>query len=260
MAKFTIGEHEFGEVLQSNFEEFISIVKGRSIVSAADWGEERFELGLSGDLMVRFFKTDDGTAINLISTRNPDENPSLVIVLGDMPQKIPISVIERKLHGLRTLYAIFYLIYDERARELESYLIRHPQGDVERALLTVEEQIYIESISYGSWILTVWAKTKKAYRAISSVAGLAFERSREAFFRKTEAEARLIEAQADKQEIENLRERFNLKRDQFDYLLEAIQQMEIPEIREQLKSRIIQATKNLTLGDQSNAKSHRLLE
>ncbi len=210
--------------------------------------------------MVRFFETDDGTKINLISTKNFDENPSLVIDLGDMPKRIPISVIERKLYGLRTLYAIFYLVYDERAGELESYLIRHPQGDIEKALLSKEEQIYIESISYGSWVLTAWAKTKKAYKAIFSVAGIALNRGREAFLRKMEAGARLAEAQADKQEIENSREKFNLHKDQYNYLEETIQHMETPEIKERLKTQMIKAIKDLTLGDQSDEKSHQVLE
>ena len=129
--------------------------------------------------------------INLLSTQNIDENPSLVIDLGDMKQRVPISVIEKKLKGLRTLYAIFYLIYDNRHKELQSYLIKHPYGDIEQALLNLDEQLFIESISYGSWVLTVWSKTKKAYKSITSVAGLVFDRGREAFLQKMEVDARL---------------------------------------------------------------------
>jgi hypothetical protein len=55
MAEFSIGLFETGEAEYSDFKEFISIVSRRSIVSAADWGEGRFELGLSGNLMVWFF-------------------------------------------------------------------------------------------------------------------------------------------------------------------------------------------------------------
>lgn len=188
MANFSIGAFEMQEAFAADFSEVLSIIKGRSIVSAADWGKERFELGLSGNLMLRFFRTEDGMLVNLISTQNSDENPSLVIDLGDMEQRIPISIIEKKLHGLRTLYAAFYLIYDNRHQELENYLNEKPDGDFCEELLGENEQLYIESISYGSWVVTVWSKTKKAYKAISSVAGLAFERGREAYLSKLEAD------------------------------------------------------------------------
>ena len=36
--------------------------------------------------------------------------------------------------------------------------------------------------------------------------------------------------------------------------------MEIPEVKEQLKSRIIQATKNFTMGDMTDGESYRRLE
>lgn len=260
MADYTIGAYELGEVYATDFQSVLSIIKGRSIVSAADWGNDRFELSLSGNLMLRFFRTEDGTSINLISTQNLDENPALVVDLGDMQQRVPISVIEKKLNGLRTLYSIFYLIYDNREKELQSYLIKHPHGDIEQALLSKDEQLFIESISYGSWVVTVWSKTKKAYKAITSVAGLAFERGRDAFLSKMEADARLKNAQADKEETKAKRENFELQKDQMDYLLEASEKMDIPEVREQLKNRLIQATKNFTLGDQSDKDSYKRLE
>lgn len=261
MTEFTIGAYEMGNATFSDFAEFINIVKGRSIVSGADWSDtNRVELGLSGNLMIRFFKTEDGMTINLISTRNKDENPSLVVDLGDMAQRIPISVIEKKLNGLRTLYAAFYLIYNSREKELQSFLLSNPNGDFEQALLKNDEQLFIESISYGSWIITVWAKTKKAYQAIQSVAGIAFERGREAFLSKLEATARLKNAQADKEEVLVKSENFNLQKSQIDYLLEVSDKMDIPEIKEQLKSRLIQATMDFTLGDKSDSSSHKKLQ
>lgn len=260
MADYSIGAYEPGEFYGTDFQSVLSIIKGRSIISAADWGDDRFELGLSGNLILRFFRTEDGTTINLICTQNSDENPALVVDLGDMQQRVPISTIEKKLNGLRTLYSIFYLVYNDRHEELQSYLIKHPHGDIEQALLSKEEQLFIESISYGSWVVTVWSKTKKAYKAIASVAGLAFERGREAFLSKMEADARLKNAQADKEEIKVRRENFELQKDQMDYLLEASEKMDIPEVKEQLRNRLIQATKNFTLGDQSDSDSYKNLE
>jgi len=260
MASFSIGAFEMQEAFAADFSEVLSIVKGRSIVSAADWGKERFELGLSGNLMLRFFKTEDGMLINLISTQNAEENPSLVIDLGDMQQRIPISIIEKKLNGLRTLYAAFYLIYDNRHQELEDYLKYKPEGDFCEELLGEDEQLFIESISYGSWVVTVWSKTKKAYKAISSVAGLAFERGREAYLLKLEADARFKNSEADKEEIKVRREEFAHNKEQIDYLLEVSDKIELPEIKEQLKIRLIEATKNFTLGDKSDGESYKKLK
>ena len=143
MTWFSVGAEERQEQRQSPFEELVSLIKGRSIISAADWGDERFELGLSGGVMIRFFRGRDGMEINLISTTNPDDIPPLLVSLGDMPARVPISVIEKKLSGLRTLYAIYYLAHLERLPELTSYLNRHPRGDIERALLTEEELLYM---------------------------------------------------------------------------------------------------------------------
>lgn len=186
MARFTLGANEYGEELRSDFQEFVEVAKGRSIVSAADWGKDRFELGLSGDLMIPVFLSGDTIDVNLISTTNPGEIPPIAITLGNLSQRVPIHVVEDKLNGLRTLHAIFYLMQNERASDLAAYLTSEPEGDIERALLADEDRLYIESISYGSWLLTVWAKTKSAYKSLSSVAGLVFERGKDAYLRKLE--------------------------------------------------------------------------
>ncbi len=259
MADYTLGAYEMGQVVTSDFRELLAIIKGRSIVSAADWGNDRFELGLSGNLMVRFFRTDTGSTINLISTRNKGENPTLVVDMGDMGKRVPISIIERKLNGLRTLYAIYYLIYDGREKELQAFILQNPNGDIEKSLLKEDEQLFIESISYGSWILTVWAKTQKAYKAISSVAGLVFERGREAFLSKLEADARLRNAEADLKSVEVRTKEFELGKKQFDYLLTASNKLDSPEAKELLKNKLIEATRNFTLGDRSDSNSYKRL-
>jgi hypothetical protein len=256
MTWFSVGAEERQEQRQSSFEELVSLIKGRSIISAADWGDERFELGLSGGVMMRFFRGRDGMEINLISTTNPDDIPPLFLSLGDMPARVPISVIERKLSGLRTLYAIYYLAHLERLPELTSYLIRHPRGDIERALLTEEELLYIESISYGSWVLAVWAKSKRAYQALSSVAGLVFERGREAYLAKLEAEARLAQARARREEISAATAEFDLKRRQLEYLRKVSDQISIPEVRQNLERIMVGAARNLTTGDAGDSESY----
>lgn len=176
-----------------------------------------------------------------------------------MPAQVPINTIELKLFALRTLYAIYYLSHQDRLNDLTSYLIRHPYGDIERALLTQEEMLYIESISYGSWVLAVWAKTKTAYKALSSAAGLAFDRGREAFLSRLEGEARLVNAQARKEGILAAVAEFELGKKQLEYLKEVSDKITIPEVNENLERITISATRRLTADDPYDAYSYRAL-
>jgi hypothetical protein len=140
---------------------------------------------------------------------------------------------------------------NERSEELASFLAREPEGDIERALIADEDRLYIESISYGSWLLTVWAKTKSAYKSLSSVAGLVFDRGREAYLRKLEAEARMLENQAQKEAVLTAKENFELQRNQMDYVLDVANKLDAPEIREQLKKRIQQSIDRIFLGNEN---------
>lgn len=252
---------KFTQAISISLEAFINSIKGRAIINVTNYEENNLELELSGNLTIRFANiNDEETTINLKSSQTVEETPSIVFDLGDMPRRVPISVIEKKLDGLRTLYAVYYLIYEGRAKELEVYLTQNPDGDIEKDLLKETEQLFIESISSGSWYLNVWAKAKNAYKAINSVAGLAFERGREAFLKKLEAETRLIEAQAAKAEIEVSMERFNTQKSQLEYLLEVSEKMEVHEVKERLKERLIQAAKDLNLGDQVDQYSYKMLK
>ncbi|MFO0888000.1 MAG: hypothetical protein U0790_02515 [Isosphaeraceae bacterium] len=170
--------------------------------------------------MLRISRIGKLIEVNLVSTTNPGEIPPIAITLGDLPQRVPIHVIEDKLNGLRTLHAIYVLTQNNRTQDLAAFLATNPNGDIERNLLSDEDRLYIESISYGSWLLTIWAKTTRAYKSLSSVVGLVFERGKEAYLRKLEAEARMLENQAQKEAILTAKESFALKRSQLDYLLE----------------------------------------
>ena len=187
MTQFSVGAPELDQRRPSDFEEFVAIVKGRSVISAALWDEDRLELGLSGGLMLRVFPNGQPTEVNVMSTVNPDEIPPIVIALGGLPQQTPLNVIVDKLNGLRTLHAIYYLVHQDRTEDLVAYLPENPDGDLERDLIHPNDRLFVESMSYGSWMLAVWTKTKNGFKAISSVAGLVFERGREAYLQKMEA-------------------------------------------------------------------------
>lgn len=260
MTKFTIGAFENRDRTASDFPEFVSIVKGRSIISAAEWGKGRFELGLSGGAMLRIFTgVNTNPEVNLVQTINADELPPFMISLGDMAQRVPLAIIERKLRGLRTLYAVYFLYHTGRSEELYAFLEATPNGDIERSLISEADSLHIESISYGSWVLAVWAKTKDSYRAISSVAGLVFHRGREAYLSKIEAGARLAQAKAKREEIAAAKDEFDLKKSQFDYLMKVLSKAPTPEVRQRLESIMIEETQNLTAHDPGDSKSYERL-
>jgi hypothetical protein len=260
MARFTIGAAELGPVSESSFEEFVAIAKGRSIVSAADWGSDRFELGLSGGAMLRVFWQPGDLEVNLLSTTNPGEVPPVVFALGNLPQRVRLSLIQRRLNGLRTLYAIFYLHQRDRMRELISFLAKDPNGDIEAQLLKDDETLQVESISYGSWLVTLWSQAKDGYKAIGAAASLVYERGREAFLRKQEAEARLLEAQADHKEALVAGERFKLQRRRVDYLLEVTERIDDPEMKRVVQKRLVDAAVDMVAGDRDETEVRRQLE
>ena len=256
MTQFSIGAVETNEKTTSDFSEFVSIAKGRSIVSAADWGNGRFELGLSGGAMLRVFAARPDLEVNLIPTLNADELPPFLISLGDMEQRVPLATIERKLRGLRTLYAIFFLYHTDRLSALFDFVGKYPEGDIEQSLLSEDEALHIESISYGSWVLAVWAKTKASYKAIASVAGLAFVRGRGAFLDKLDADARLAQAKARREEIAAAKDEFDLKKSQLDYMLKISSKATSPELRQNLEAIMVNATRNLTASDPADSRSY----
>jgi hypothetical protein len=216
--RFTAGHPEFQVEESISFINFIDIVKGRSIVSAGVMNDGRLELGLSGGAQIRIF-ADPDTVINVVSTLNPDELPPVFINFGELGESVPLALIESKLQALRTLYAITFLVENGQEDDLIAFHREQPHGDVEASLLSEDARIFIESMSYGSWILTAWTKTKAAFKAIGTASLMIFERGREAQLRKLEADALIREHEAHRKAIENQRHQFELQKSKLDYLL-----------------------------------------
>jgi len=191
VARYTFGAYELTAVSEKSFEQFVELVKGRSIISLGDFGADRVEVGLSGRITLRVLPTATGIEINCFSTQNLEEPIAFTLALGEMPETIPVWQLDAKLRGLRTAFAIFHLLSSNRQGVLTAYLLQHPHGDIDRALLGGDEALEIESLSYGSWIASLRAKSRAALNAITALATLVYPRSRDAFLRKIEAEADL---------------------------------------------------------------------
>lgn len=237
MARYTFGVVELNEEHESNFEQFVQFVKGRSIVSLADRGPDVLELGLSGNVMVRismvqagrwptsvgiFGSDEPGLVVNVFSTHNPTEPPSFAFSLGDMPPTVPAWQLETKLRGLRTAFGIFYLANSED-KVLTQYLRQHPYGDVDRLL--GKDALQIESVSYGSWVSVLRSGGKKALDAIVAVATIVFPRTRDALLKKLEAEAELKEIEAKRGAVALQRDEFELAKDRANYIVDLVEKV-----------------------------------
>jgi hypothetical protein len=249
MTRFTFGAYETQTASPADFSQVVEVVKGRSITSLADWGANRFELGLSGNVMLRIFASGTDIEINCFSTQNQDEPLASALPLGEMPEMVSVWHLEAKLRGLRTAFGIFYLLASERERELAEYLVQHPFGDIDRALLTDGEALRIESLSYGSWVATVRTKTRAAINALVAIATIVFPRSRDAFLKKLEAEASLKGTEAKRSEVALARDKFELAKDQTEYALDLANRMGDRKTREVLLRRLRHAIYDLASGD-----------
>jgi len=254
MSNFSLGAQELGQTQQSDFDEFINIVSGRSVVSGADWGLDRFELGLSGDGMVRVFWTPKGLHVNFISTTNIGEIPPLILQLIDEDRRLPARVLEKRLFGLRQLYAIIRLADTGRLELLEKSL--ETVRDLED-LLSPEEQLYVECLAPGSWYLTVWSKLKDSYLSVVKTIALVYERGREALLRKLEAEARL-------KELEVEEKAFDLFSKKLDYSMALSEKMGSDHARKLLQERVSKGLEDFLLRDRNSEEveeaSRRLLK
>lgn len=236
---FTMGLEELNDVRAVGFEDFLEVVLGHSVISAASWGPHRLELGLSGRVMLRVFWKPEGLEANLIATANPRELPPLTIKFGDEHGPMPLRVLEQRCRGVRQLYALALFDERERADVFYSALESGHQFDIDD-LISTDDQLGIESSSTGSWYVTLWCKTKENYAALLRVAAMILGRGREAFLRKIEAEAEL-------KELDVAERRFSLDAKKLDYGLRILKQAPNEAIRKVAEEYVTESVK-LALG------------
>jgi hypothetical protein len=225
MSKFFIGAPELGRPKQVTFADFIQLVTGRSIVSAADWGGGRVEFGLSGEGMLRIGWNRDGIDVSIFPTTNPGETSALLLALPEENRRLPFREVEKRLGALRRLHALVHLIETGRTEALERALIDHDRIDL---VLNPDEQLFLESVSPGSWTLAVWTGLRSSYRSLLSVVGVIYARGREAFLSRLEAEARLKQLDVEERE-------FRLKTQQINYCLGLSKKLHNPESQDRLR-------------------------
>lgn len=134
---------------------------------------------------------------------------------------------------------------------LANYLLEHPFGDIDRGLLSDDESLRVESVSYGSWIGTFRAKAKEAIHAVTALVTIVFPRTRDMFLRKLEAETSLKEIEAKRGAVALERERFELVKAQADYALELVKRLDETDAKDVVQRRLREAIYDLAAGDTS---------
>lgn len=117
---------------------------------------------MSENLLIRI----DGEApstlrLGVFSTLNPDDIAPVRIQLVGEKEEPSALIVEHRLHNLRQIYAITYLLNEGRYEELANTLHENPNIDVE-LLLKEDERLFVQAAGPGTWWITVLSKVKGA--------------------------------------------------------------------------------------------------
>jgi hypothetical protein len=190
------------------FEEFLGITKGRTISSAAastkeSRGPDFLELGLSKTFNLNIRADGDKLVVSLVSTLNKgDFTPVLLEIIGK-DETVTVELLERRLHHLRQIYAITFLVEAGRETDVASLLRDYPSADLEHDLVAEKDKLVIVEATPGSLILSLIATSKRAYQALLYTCAVPFAQGREALLGRVTAGTALakLEVQAKTQDI-----------------------------------------------------------
>ncbi len=208
MPRFMILQPPRSSANPISFEDFIEISKGLSISSAAasakeSLGPDFLELGLSQIYNLRIQADGDELVVSLISTVNAGEfSPVRLEIIGE-DETVTAELLEHRLHHLRQVYAIAFLVNAGRESDLASVLREHPIADLEHDLIAEKDKLIIREATPGSLVLSLVAKSKKAYHALLYACAVPFAKGREALLGRVEAGTALaeLEVQAKAQDL-----------------------------------------------------------
>jgi hypothetical protein len=163
-----------------------------------------------------------------------------------------LSLVERRLDALRELYAITYFI-DQGVQEAS---LKRLLDDVSfDSTIRVEDQLYVEGASSGSFWLGVVAKSKAAYETIKSGLLLLIPEGRSALLRRIRAETESRELDVKSKELKVEKEEVDLKKHQINLVTQQtnamitlsnkINKIKDPELRQAVRKRVASGFREL---------------
>jgi hypothetical protein len=204
------------------FDEFISLTEGCSIKSMAS-GDGFIEIGVTGDMNLRFEGRGPDVTVSVVSTLNADDIPSIRLQLSDESGPPSAMSVETQLHSLRQLHALAVLALNERLPEAARELASDENVDLER-LIDEDDRLFLSSASEGSFWMTLVTKTKDAFVSVHAAIPLFFKESRQHVIES----ARAVK---DGAHLDNDKKRLDLQYDEMNKaidLLERVQSMQDP--------------------------------
>jgi hypothetical protein len=220
---------------------FAALVKGAAITSLAT-ADNYIEFGLSDSLNLRI---DFGNNVTLIPTTNRGQTPPVRISIIDS-EEVPTAVlVESRLHALRQIYAINFLIDAGHEDDLVKAFSAAAPLDLE-SLLGEEDKLLIKSASTGSFWLTLAAKSTAAWKSLTGIAPLFFEEGRQSVLERVRANTELAKLDVTKKSFDINLQRATALID----LYNKIEKMKDPAVKEKMKAeltRSIEATGNTLL-------------
>lgn len=164
---------DFGqEAARLGFPEFVSVVKGLTVLSLADGGDF-FEVGLSEGLMLRVsVESSRGPTVDLISTLNEGEPAPTRLQIVSEDEQPTALLVEQRIRSLRQAYSILLMLFSGRQDELGALLVEQPDIDIEIECLSEGEQLELQAANAGSFSLTVLAGSLRSAAAVMSLNAL----------------------------------------------------------------------------------------
>jgi hypothetical protein len=203
MSRYFIADPRSGKSNEIAFSDAVTLLKGTSILSLAD-AEGFLELGLSENLLLRIEGRESGTLnAAIISTLNPDEIAATRLQLIADGEEPSAALVEHRLHNLRQVYAVAYLLNDGRGEELANAVRNNPGIDVEQSLLKEYERLYLQAAAPGSWFVTAITKVRGAGQAALYGMGALYGEGRGLLLERLRTANKIQAEELKKRQIEN---------------------------------------------------------
>jgi hypothetical protein len=234
MSNIFISYPRSGISREIDFATLISIIKGSSIVSLAD-SDQYIEFGLSENLLVRIEGIQGKLlSVSVVSTLNDDQIPPARIQIVAEGEEPTAGLVERRLHSLRQVYAIAFLLDAGREQELATVLRENQNFDLEE-LLRPDERLYLQAAGPGSWWLTVLTKAKGAGQRALNTLSFVYSEGRELLLRRVRTQTEFIELKTEEMRIKVEKQRGEA----FIDLVNKAEKIKDPALRGSVKERLI---------------------
>ncbi len=152
--------------------------------------------------------------------------------------------VERRLHSLRQMYAIVFLLNAGRQDDLAAAVARNPNYDLEE-LLGKDERLYLEAAGKGSWFVTLLTKVKESGQKALNVLSCFSDEGRELLMRRVRADTVKSESLAGQEKVKLAK----MRADAIIDTVNKIEKIKNPQDRAAIK---VLFWKNAELTDSSN--------